>query len=71
MHTNQSSNYSDPQLQAVVSKQEKMQQRFLHLKDNAKTMFQQTESDYDLLTDRIYRLETDFKFWSKLLFFDP
>ena len=61
VNTNQFSTQNDARLQNITAKQDKMQRRFLRLKDNTKTMFQQTESDYDLLTDRIHRLENDFK----------
>ena len=48
-----------PLVQTIVSKQEKLQRRLNRLKNGTKDMFHQTESDYDLLTDRIHRLETD------------
>ena len=47
--------------QQLNLRQDKLQRRLTRLKEGTKSMFQQTESDYDLLTDRLHRLETDFK----------
>ena len=48
-------------IQQFTRKHEKLQKRLTRLKDGTKQMFQQTESDYDLITDRVHRLENDFK----------
>ena len=53
--------HDSAQMQKLLSKQDKFQRRLTRLKDGTKSMFQQTESDYDLLNDRLHRLETDFK----------
>ena len=49
------------EIQQFNRKHDKLQRRLTRLKDGTKHMFQQTESDYDLITDRVHRLENDFK----------
>ena len=48
-------------MQHFTSKQEKLQRCLTRLKDGTKQMFQQTKSDYNLITDRVHLLEGEFK----------
>ena len=59
--TNQHTPPSETTIQSIMSKQDKLQRRLTRLKDGTKDLFEQTESDYDLLHDRLQRLETDFQ----------
>ena len=58
---NKSSLNDDESVQSIITTQQKVQRRLSRLKDGTKTMFKDIESDYDLLTDRIHRLESDVK----------
>ena len=44
-------------IQDVMSNHDKIQRRLKRLKDGTKLMFQQSDADYDLLTDRVHKLE--------------
>ena len=44
-------------IQNVVSNHDKLQRCMKRLKDGTKQMFQQTDADYELLTDRVHTLE--------------
>ena len=46
-------------IQTITAKQEKFQRRLTRLKDGTSTMFKDMEADYDMLTDRIHRVEAD------------
>ena len=48
-------------IQNVVSNHEKLQRRMKRLKDGTKQMFQQTDADYELLTDRVHTLESTIR----------
>ena len=58
-NTNHRTSNDDEILTTIQSKQEKFQRRLTRLKDGTSSMFKDFENDYDMLTDRIHRLETD------------
>ena len=60
LHTSDRFSTTDnDQLTIITAKQEKFQRRLTRLKDGTSIMFKDMEADYDMLTDRIHRVETD------------
>ena len=57
--TTHSVSKNDDALHILSAKQDKFQRRLARLKDGTSTMFKDMENDYDMLTDRIHRLESD------------
>ena len=57
------SNYvnDNESVQSIITKQDKVQWRLKQLKEGTKTMFKEFEEDYDLINDRIHRLESDMQ----------
>ena len=57
------SNYvnDNESVQSIITKQDKVQWRLKQLKEGTKTMFNDFEEDYDLINDRIHRLESDMQ----------
>ena len=50
---------------SIITTQDKVQRRLLRLKEGTKKMFKSVESDYDIITDRIHRLETTLQNMTK------
>ena len=48
-------------VQTIITTQDEVQWRLTRLKEDAKKMFKEMESNYDLITDRIHHLESDVK----------
>ena len=60
---NTKSNYvnDNESVQSIITKQDEVQRRLNRLKEGTKTMFNDFEEDYDLINDRIHRLESDMQ----------
>ena len=52
-------NANNDNLKTVAETQDKFKRRLTRLKEGTLTMFKDMEADYDMLTDRIHRVETD------------
>ena len=48
-------------VQSVITTHDKLQRRLIRLKEGTKKMFQSVENDYNLITDRVHHLETEFQ----------